>query len=85
MTKNALFGHFELEVKKTIVIFEIITLKFVKNKPLIHAADFGIGSTFSKSPGSAFFEDLGPDTGPVYKVCQFEYAFLLVILNKEIS
>ena len=30
---------------------------------------FGIGSTFSKGPESAFSEGLGPGLGPLYKVC----------------
>ena len=55
-------GIFELEFKKTIVIFEISALKFVKNESLTHIVNFGIGSTFSKCLGSIFFE--GPSLGP---------------------
>ena len=58
-------GIFGLELKnKTIVIFEISTLKFVKNESLTHAVNFGIGSAFSKSPVSAFSEGPGPGPGP---------------------
>ena len=60
-TKNALSGYFWLEFL-TVVIFEISTLKFVKNESLPHTVNFGIGSTFSKGPGSAFSKDLGPGT-----------------------
>ena len=62
-------GIFGLEFKKTIVIFEINTLQFVKNESLTHTVNFGIGSAFSKGPGSAFSEDSGPGPGPLYKVC----------------
>ena len=30
---------------------------------------FGIGSAFSKDPGSTFSERLGLGPGPLYKVC----------------
>ena len=43
--------------KKTIVIFEISTLEFVKNESLTDTMNFGIGSTFSES------------LGPLYEVC----------------
>ena len=59
-------GIFGLEFQKTIVIFEISTLEFVKYESLTHTMNFGIGSAFSKGPGSAFSE--GP--GPLYKVCR---------------
>ena len=42
--------------KKTIVIFEINTLKFLKNKFLTNTVSFGVGSAFSNGTGSAFFE-----------------------------
>ena len=32
--------------------------------------NFGIGSTFSKGPGSAFSQGSGPGLGPLYKVFQ---------------
>ena len=51
-TKNTLLGHFGLEFWKTIVILKISTLKFVKKEPLTHTVNFGIGSAFSKGPGS---------------------------------
>ena len=57
-------GIFRLEFLKTVVIFEINTLKFVKNESLTHAVNFGIGSAFSKSPVSAFSEGPGPSPGP---------------------
>ena len=49
-----------LEFWKTIVIFEISTLEFVQNVFLTHAVNFGIGSYFSKGPGSIFCESSGP-------------------------
>ena len=60
-------GIFGLQFKKTIVIFEISTLTFVKTESLTHIVDFGIGSTFSKCLGLVFSE--GPGPGPLYKVC----------------
>ena len=57
-------GIFRLEFLKTVVIFEISTLKFVKNESLTHAVNFGIGSAFSKSLGSAFSEGPGPGPDP---------------------
>ena len=62
---------FGLEFRKSIVIFEISTLEFVKNESLTHTMNFGIGSAFSKGPGSTFSEGLGPGPGPgpLYKVC----------------
>ena len=33
--------------------------------------NFGIGSAFSKGPGSAFSEVPGPGPGPLYKVDHF--------------
>ena len=38
-------------------------------KSLTHAVNFGIGSAFSKDPGSSFSEGPGPGLGPLYKVC----------------
>ena len=58
-------GIFGLEFQRTIIIFEISTLEFVKNESLTHTMNFGIGSAFSKGPMSAFSE--GP--GPLYKAC----------------
>ena len=60
-TKNVLFGYFGARIsKKTIVIFAINTLKFVKNESLTHTMNFGIGSAFSKGPRSVFSEGPGP-------------------------
>ena len=52
-------------LKKTIVIFEISTLKFVTNDSLTHRVNFSMGFAFSKGPGSAFSEGPGPDSGPL--------------------
>ena len=60
-------GIFRLELKKTLVIFEISTLEFLKNESLTHKVNFGIGSAFSKGSGSGFSE--GPGLLP--KVCHF--------------
>ena len=57
-------GIFGVEFWKTIVIFEISTLKFVKNESFTHIVNFGIGYAFSKGPGSAFSESPDPDPGP---------------------
>ena len=56
-------------LKKTIVIFEIITLKFVKNGFLTHTGNFRIGSAFSNRLGLAFSQGPGRGLGPPYKVC----------------
>ena len=42
-------------------MFEISTLKFIKNESLTHAVNFGIGSAFSEGPG--------PGPGLLHKVC----------------
>ena len=44
-------GIFGLEFWKTIGIFEISTLRFVKSESLTHTVNFGIGSAFSEGPG----------------------------------
>ena len=62
-------GMFGLEFLKIIVIFEISTLKFVKNESLTHTVNFCIGSAFSKGLGSTFSEGPGSGPGPLYKVC----------------
>ena len=59
-------GTFGQELIKTIIIFEITTLKFVKNESLTQTVNFGIGSAFSEGPG--------PGPGPLYKVCQLYYS-----------
>ena len=53
--KMPYLGIFGLELSKIIVIFEISTIKLVKKESLYHTANFGIGSAFSKGPGSEFF------------------------------
>ena len=45
-------------------------LNLSKNPSLTYTVNFGIGSSFSKVPGSTFPEDLGPGPDPLYKVCQ---------------
>ena len=62
----AYFSICGLEFLKTIVIFEINTLKFVANESLTHRVNFGIGSAFSKGPGTTISEGSGP--GLLYKV-----------------
>ena len=54
------------------VIFEISTLKFVKNESLNHTVNFGIGSAFSKGPGTAFSQCPCPSPGPLYKVKELQ-------------
>ena len=49
-------GIFVLEFGKTIVIFEINTLEFLKNEPLSQTVNFCIGSAFSRGPGSDFLK-----------------------------
>ena len=56
-------GNFGLEFLKTIIIFEISTLEFVKSKFITHTKNFGIGSISSKGSGSTFSE--GPGLGPL--------------------
>ena len=62
-TKIALFEH---------IIYEISTLKFIKNGFLTVIASFGIGSTFSKGSEKVdtVSEGLGP--GLLYKICRNE-------------
>ena len=77
-TKNTLFGgFFGQNFKKTIVIFQISTLKFVKNECLTHTVNVGIGSAFSKCPRSVFSEGLGP--GPLNEISHLKGNFLLVL------
>ena len=58
-----------LEFLRTIVLFKISSLEFVKHESLTHTMNFDIRSAFSKSLGSAFFEGPCPGPGPLYKVC----------------
>ena len=53
-------------------MFEISTLKLVKNEFLSYTVNFDIGSAFSKCPGSVFSEGPGSGLGPLYKVYPFE-------------
>ena len=47
-TESALFGYFWARIKKkTIVSFEISTLKFVKNESLSGTVNFCIGTAFN--------------------------------------
>ena len=59
-------GIFGLEFQKTIAIFEISTLEFVKNELLTHTLYFGIGSAFCKNTGSTFSEGSAPGPGPLF-------------------
>ena len=68
-------GIFGLEFQKTIVIFEISTLKSVKTEFLTHTVNFGIGSAFS--------ECSGPGPGLLYIVCLIKH--VCVNLMKLIS
>ena len=66
-TKNALLKYsWDGIWKKTIVIFEISTLKPVKDNFLTNTVNFAIGSGFS--------EGLGLGLGPLYTVCPFEFS-----------
>ena len=56
---------FGLEFLKTMIIFEINTLK---NEFSTYAVNFGIGFTFYKCPGYTFSECLGPVSGLFRKV-----------------
>ena len=58
----SIFGQ---EFGKSIAFFEISILTFLKNEFLTNTVNFGIGSAFSKGPGSAFFDC--PDPGQFYK------------------
>ena len=53
------FGVFGLEFSKTIVIFEISTLIFVKNEFLTDTVNFDIRSAFCIGSLSAFYLDPG--------------------------
>ena len=81
--KMPYLGIFGLEFQKAIVIFEISTLKSVKTEFLTHTVNFGIGSAFAKSPGSAFSECSGPGPGLLYIVCLIKH--VCVNLMKLIS
>ena len=59
-SRKSYLGTFAVEFLKNIVVFEISTLKFVKNEFLTHTLIFGMRS--------AFFQDPDPGPGPLYKV-----------------
>ena len=68
-TKIALFEFFWTGIcLLKIVIFTISTLLFTKNHFLTIIVNFGIGSVFSKGPGSAFTEGLVTGPGLFYKI-----------------
>ena len=56
-------GIFGLEFQKTVVIFEVSTLEFVKNESLTYTMNFGVGSTFSKVSGVRFCGRSGSGSG----------------------
>ena len=64
-------GIFGLELWETIVIFEISTLKLVKNESLTQTVNFGIGPAFSKGLESAFSEGPGPGLGLLIKYARY--------------
>ena len=70
--KCDIWVFFGQSFKNTIAIFEVCTLKFVKNESLTHTVNFGIKSTFSNGPGFAFSEGLGPGPDPLNKGCPFK-------------
>ena len=76
-------GIFGPEFLKTIVIFEISTLEFVKDESVTHTTTFGIGSTFSKGLGSAFSEGPGPGPALLYKVCLLKGGSKLVFVKEN--
>ena len=71
-------GIFGPEFEKAIVILEIIILEFVKYEFLSHRMNFGIGSAFSESPGSAFSEGPCPGLDLLYKVYLIIYYKLCI-------
>ena len=68
-TKSFLFGHFWAIILKILAIFEISTLKLVKNDSLTEMVNFYVESAFSKCQGSPFSESPGSGPGPFCKVC----------------
>ena len=59
---------FRLKFLKTIVIFIIRTIEFVKNEISANRVNFSIGSAFSKGPGFSFSEGPGLGQGPLDNV-----------------
>ena len=70
--KCLIWVFFGQNFKKTVVIFEISTLEFVRIEPLTHTVNFGIGWAFPEGLG------LGPD--PFYQVCPWRLVKCLIIL-----
>ena len=65
---NALFGYFLTGIWKIYRhIWNQHLHKFVKRESLIRMMNFGIGSAFFKSLGSAFSEGSGTDPAPLLK------------------
>ena len=64
-------GIFRLEFQKTIVIFEISTLKFVKYESLTDTVNFGIGPAFLKVWSMLF---LKVRVRVRVRVCSIKYA-----------
>ena len=85
-TKIAFFDYFWARIFKTIVIFEVSKLKFVKSQFLTHTVSFGIELSFSKGPGSVFPESPGLGLGLFYKVYLFfvhSICFQIAFLTPE--
>ena len=70
--KCLIWVFFGQNFKKTVVIFEISTLEFVRIEPLTHTVNFGIGWAFPEGLG------LGPD--PFYQVCPWRLVKCLIVL-----
>ena len=70
-------GYFGLEFGKTMVIFEISTLEFIKKEFLTILVNFDVGSAFYKSSGFAFSERPGLGPGSFYMPlkCMSLYVF----------
>ena len=64
-----IFGYFWAGILKIYCHIWNQYPRICQNEHLIHTINFGIGSTFSKVPGSAFSEGPGLGPGPLYKVC----------------
>ena len=64
--KNVSFCYFWARILKTIVIFEVSTLKFVMSESLTDTGNFSKRSAFFKGLASVFSE--GPGSGRLYKV-----------------
>ena len=68
-TKSALFSYFWARISKNYChIWYPAPSNLSKNESLTHKVNFGIGSAFSKGPGSSLSKGTGPDPGPLYKV-----------------